>query len=158
MEEIERAYCDPKNAHSPGSKPVDFLSMTRVSDPVRRLSTASSVTKPAHYILTTQWLWYYKGDHENWIEYGRPDDKQRVTSVTSRDLEEAFLTDNSAEVTVIKGNRHYFVSFQDMYQRNPKHNTKRRVRRRPRFVCISEVESKVAQSSSPHKHPSTYTY
>ncbi|XP_066525570.1 protein mono-ADP-ribosyltransferase PARP12b [Hoplias malabaricus] len=145
MEEIERAYCDPKNSHSPGSKPVDFLSMTRANDPVRRLSTASSITKPAHYILTTQWIWYYKGDHENWIEYGRPDDKQRVTSVTSRDLEEAFLTGNTPEVTVIKAKRHYLVSFQDMYQRNPKHNTKRRVRRRPRFVSISEVESKVAQ-------------
>ncbi|XP_007252441.3 protein mono-ADP-ribosyltransferase PARP12b [Astyanax mexicanus] len=145
MEEIERAYCDPKNSHSPGSKPVDFLSMTRANDLVRRLSTASSVTKPVHYILTTEWIWYYKGDHENWIEYGKPDDKQRVTSVTSRDLEEAFLTDNTAEVTVIKGNRQYFVSFQDMYQRNPKHNTKRRVRRRPRFVPISEVETKVAQ-------------
>ncbi|KAI4880297.1 hypothetical protein NFI96_031723 [Prochilodus magdalenae] len=168
MEEIERAYCDPKNTHSPSSKPVDFLSMTRAGDAVRRLSTASSVTKPAHYILTTHWMWYYKGDHENWIEYGRPvsshsissesDDKHRVTSVTSRDLEEAFLTDNTAEVTVIKGNRHYFVSFQDMYQRNPKHNTKRRVRRRPRFMSISEVENQVAQSNSPHKPPSAYTY
>ncbi|XP_076861306.1 protein mono-ADP-ribosyltransferase PARP12b isoform X2 [Brachyhypopomus gauderio] len=145
MEEIERAYCDPKNTHSPGSRPVDFVTMSRGCDPVRRLSTASSVTKPSHYILTTQWIWYYKGDHENWIEYGKPDDKQRITSVTSRDLELAFLDDCTAEVTVIKGNRHYYVSFQDMYQRNPKHNTKRRVHRRPRFVSINEVESKVAQ-------------
>ncbi|XP_035282849.1 protein mono-ADP-ribosyltransferase PARP12-like [Anguilla anguilla] len=145
MEEIERAYCDPRNTHSPGSRPVDFLSMTRDSDPVRRLSTASSVTKPSHYILTTEWLWYYKGDHENWIEYGRPDDKQRVTSVSSRELEAAFLTDSNAEVTVMKGHRQYFLSFQDMYQRNPKHNTKRRVRRRPRFVSITEVENKIAR-------------
>lgn len=57
---------------SPGSRPVDFLTMTQESDPVRRLSTVSSVTKPAHYILTTEWVWYYKGDHENWIEFGRP--------------------------------------------------------------------------------------
>ncbi|RXN06098.1 poly [ADP-ribose] polymerase 12-like protein [Labeo rohita] len=145
MEEIERAYCDPKNEHSPGSRSVDFASMTRNHQPVRRLSTVSSVSKPAHYILTTEWIWYYKGDHENWIEYGQPDDKQRVTSVTSRDLEKAFQEDNNAEVTVIKGNRHYYVSFQDMYQRNPKHNTKRRVRRRPRFVSINEVEAKAAQ-------------
>ncbi|KAG9334945.1 hypothetical protein JZ751_006267 [Albula glossodonta] len=145
MEEIERSYCDPRNTHSPGSRPVDFLTMTRDADPVRRLSTASSVTKPSHYILTTEWLWFYKGDHENWIEYGRPDDKQRVTSVTSRELEAAFLTDSSAEVTVMKGHRQYFLSFQDMYQRNPKHNTKRRVRRRPRFVSITEVEDKIAR-------------
>lgn len=35
-----------------------------------------------------------------------------MTSVTSRDLEKAFQEDNNAEVTVIKGNRHYYVSFQ----------------------------------------------
>lgn len=145
MEEIEKAYCDPRNTHSPGSRPVDFLTMTREAEPVRRLSTISSVMRPPHYVLTTEWLWYYKGDHENWIEYGRPDDKQRVTSVTSWDLEEAFLSDSSAEVTVMKGHRQYYLSFQDMYQRNPKHNTKRRVRRRPRFVSVNDVESKTAR-------------
>ncbi|MBN3318976.1 PAR12 polymerase, partial [Atractosteus spatula] len=93
MEEIERAYCDPRNTQSIrqpsmtysspltvrfvifkayGSRPVDFLTMTRESYRVRRLSTASSITKPPHYILTTEWVWYYKGDHENWIEYGKP--------------------------------------------------------------------------------------
>ncbi|KAA0720627.1 Tetratricopeptide repeat protein 41 [Triplophysa tibetana] len=145
MEDIERAYCDPKNEHSPGSRRVDLLSMTRNRDPVRRLSTVSSVSKPNHYILTTEWVWYYKGDHENWMEYGKPDDKQRVTSVTSRELEKAYVEDSTAEVTVIKGNRHYFVSFPDMYQRNPKHNTKRKVRRRPRFVSVNDVEGKAAQ-------------
>ncbi len=40
-----------------------------------------------------------------------------------------------------------------MYQRNPKHNTKRRVRRRPRFVSINEVEAKAAQwQTHTHKH------
>ncbi|XP_029597674.1 protein mono-ADP-ribosyltransferase PARP12b isoform X1 [Salmo trutta] len=143
-EDIERAFCDPRNTHSPGSRPVDFLTMTQESDPVRRLSTVSSVTKPAHYILTTEWVWYYKGDHENWIEFGRPDDKQRTTSLSSRELEEAYLADRSAEVTIMKGHRNYYLSFQDMYQRNPKHNTKRRVRRRPRFVSVMEVENKTA--------------
>ncbi|KAF5897192.1 poly [ADP-ribose] polymerase 12-like, partial [Clarias magur] len=112
MEEIERAYCDPRNTYGPGSKPVDFQTMTRCSHPVRRLSTVSSITKPSHYVLTTRWLWYYKGDHENWIEYGKPDDKHRVTSVKSCDLEEMFLSDCNAEVTVIKGNRQYYISFQ----------------------------------------------
>ncbi len=35
-----------------------------------------------------------------------------MTSVTSRELEKAFQEDSNAEVTVIKGNRHYYVSFQ----------------------------------------------
>lgn len=146
MEEIERAFCNPRSTQSPGVRPVDFLTMTREADPVRRLSTVSSVTKPPHYIMTTEWLWYYKGDHDNWVEYGQAqDDKRHMTSVTSRDLEEAYMADQSAEMTVVKGHRQYYVSFQDMYQRNPKHNTKRRVRRRPRFVSITEVEKQTTR-------------
>lgn len=38
---------------------------------VRRLSTVSSVTKPPNFILTTEWLWYWKNEKEKWIEYGQ---------------------------------------------------------------------------------------
>ncbi|XP_045898224.1 protein mono-ADP-ribosyltransferase PARP12-like, partial [Micropterus dolomieu] len=72
MEDIEKDFCDPSKTKSCGDRPVDFLTMSQASHPVRRLSTVSSVTKPPHYILTTQWLWYYKGDHGNWVEYGQP--------------------------------------------------------------------------------------
>ncbi|XP_076015883.1 protein mono-ADP-ribosyltransferase PARP12b isoform X2 [Genypterus blacodes] len=143
MEEIERDYCDPHRTQSSGSVPVDFQSMTLASHPVCRLSTVSSVTKPPHYVLTTEWLWYYKGDQRNWVEYGQPDDKQRTTSVTSRSLEEVYNTDAAAEVPVVKGQRQYYISFKDMYQRNPKHNTKRHVRRRPRFVSVADVKQKL---------------
>ena len=40
--------------------------------PVRRLSTVSSVTKPPHYTLTTEWVWYYRDNHRSWVEYGQP--------------------------------------------------------------------------------------
>uniref|UniRef100_A0AAY4AX05 Poly (ADP-ribose) polymerase family, member 12b n=2 Tax=Denticeps clupeoides TaxID=299321 RepID=A0AAY4AX05_9TELE len=143
MEEIERAYCNPQNTHSPCSSPIDFLAMMRGSDPVRRLSTISSVTKPPYYVLTTQWLWYYKGENSNWIEYGLMDDKGRVTSLSSRELEESFQSGSSSGITVTKGHRVYTINFHDMYQRNPKHNTKRKIRRRPRFVSVREVESKL---------------
>ncbi|XP_029282302.1 protein mono-ADP-ribosyltransferase PARP12b [Cottoperca gobio] len=139
MENIERDFCDPSNTQSCGDPPVDFLTMTQASRPIRRLSTVSSVTKPPHYILTTEWLWYYRRDQGSWVEYGQPDEKQRTTSVTSRTLEEKFLSDRTTEVKVVKGQRRYVVSFKDMYQRNPKHNTKRRVCRRPRFVSVAEV-------------------
>lgn len=140
MEDIEQDFCDPSKTESSSDQPVDFLEMTQESQPVRRLSTVSSVTKPPHYILTTVWLWYYKGDQGDWVEYGQPDEKQCTTSVTSRTLEEAFLSDRTAEVKVMKGQRQYVISFKDMYQRNPKHRTKRRVRRRPRFVSVAEME------------------
>lgn len=38
---------------------------------VRRLSTASSVTKPPHFILTTEWIWYWKDEYDMWQEYGK---------------------------------------------------------------------------------------
>lgn len=79
------------------------------------------------------------------MEYGQPDEKQRTTSVTSQTLEESYLSDRTAEVEVVKGHRQYFISFKDMYQRNPKHNTKRRVHRRPRFVSVAEVQNQAAQ-------------
>ncbi|MGH0125208.1 UNVERIFIED_CONTAM: hypothetical protein FKN15_048893 [Acipenser sinensis] len=71
MEEIEKDYCDPENTTSNGSPPVNFLTMTLGSAKVRRLSTASSVTKPPHFILTTKWVWYWKDQCGVWIEYGK---------------------------------------------------------------------------------------
>ncbi|KAK2882779.1 protein mono-ADP-ribosyltransferase PARP12b isoform X1 [Channa argus] len=144
MEDIERDFCDPSRAQSSGDQPVNFLTMTRDSKPVRRLSTVSSVTKPPHYLLTTKWKWYYKGDQGNWLEYGQMDEKQRATSVTSRNLEEAYVSDRAAKVKVVKGHREYIINFTDMYQRNYKHNTKRRVRRRPVFVSVAEIEKQVS--------------
>jgi len=38
---------------------------------VRRLSTVSSVTKPPHFILTTEWIWYWKDEYGLWQEYGK---------------------------------------------------------------------------------------
>lgn len=144
MENIEEVYCDPSKTHSFDLEPIDFLTMTLGSQPVRRLSTVSSVKRPPHYTLTTQWLWYYKEEHEKWVQYGQLDKKRRTMSVTSRDLEDAYLS-NKTEVVLVKGQRQYIVTFKDMYQRNPKHNTKRKVRRRPKFVSSAEVMRLAAQ-------------
>ncbi|XP_020512911.2 protein mono-ADP-ribosyltransferase PARP12b [Labrus bergylta] len=149
MEDIERDFCDPSKTQSSSRQPVNFLSMKQDSKPVRRLSTVSSVLRPPHYVLTTEWLWYYKGDHGDWIEYGRPDEKQRTTSVTSQSLEVSFQSDRSAEVKVKKGHRQYVLTFQDMYQRNPKYSTKRRVRRRPRFVPVVAVQPEFSRALPP---------
>ncbi|XP_054876788.1 protein mono-ADP-ribosyltransferase PARP12b isoform X2 [Poeciliopsis prolifica] len=143
MEEIERDYCDPAKTHSSDYQRVDFVTMTMESMPIRRLSTVSWVRRPPHYSLTTQWLWYCQAERGGWLEYGQPDEKQRTTSVVSRTLEEAFIS-GETEVQVEKGQRVYVVSFRDMYQRNPKHHTKRRVRRRPRFVSKAEVDKLAA--------------
>ncbi|CAK6984617.1 protein mono-ADP-ribosyltransferase PARP12b isoform X1, partial [Scomber scombrus] len=151
-EDIERAFCDPAQTQSDGAQPVNFLSMTRWSRPVRRLSTVSSVTKPPHYILTTEWRWFYRGDGGRWLEYGQPDEKQRCTSQSSASLEQIYLTDSRTRVPVVKGQRHYVISFTDMYQRNLKQNTKRRIRRRPRFVSAADVKNLIQHQAGPLQH------
>lgn len=55
----------------PASPAVDFMTMTYKSSPVRRLSTASSILKPPTFILTTEWLWYWKSNTEQWQEFGK---------------------------------------------------------------------------------------
>uniref|UniRef100_A0A8D0KXJ3 Poly(ADP-ribose) polymerase family member 12 n=1 Tax=Strix occidentalis caurina TaxID=311401 RepID=A0A8D0KXJ3_STROC len=76
MEEVEKAYCDPSNAssfiHLGSVLPcICFLNMRCGFAKVRRLSTASSVTKPPHFILTTEWIWYWKDEYGLWREYGK---------------------------------------------------------------------------------------
>lgn len=87
MEDIERSYCDPEKDSTVSSitdllvlrqqlatvsvPSVDFLTMTSEGSPVRRQSTASSASKPSHYILTTEWLWYWKDEREKWVEFGQ---------------------------------------------------------------------------------------
>uniref|UniRef100_A0A8C5C6J8 Poly (ADP-ribose) polymerase family, member 12b n=1 Tax=Gadus morhua TaxID=8049 RepID=A0A8C5C6J8_GADMO len=147
MEEIELAYCDPEARKSPGSRPVDFLTMTQGSRslPVRRLSTVSSVTKPPHYTLTTEWVWYYRDNHRSWVEYGQPDSGQRTTSVTSRDLEQAYQKNPFNKVPIMKGFRKYLLSFKDMYQWNQALDTRRPVRRRPRFLSAAGLATLTAR-------------
>uniref|UniRef100_A0A3B5PYM1 Poly (ADP-ribose) polymerase family, member 12a n=1 Tax=Xiphophorus maculatus TaxID=8083 RepID=A0A3B5PYM1_XIPMA len=91
MEEIEKAYSDPtcnkrhkcslfRLSASNIKQHVDFKTMTYKESPVRRLSTASSVLHPPHFILTTQWIWYWKEDNGLWIEYGQIRRRPRFVS------------------------------------------------------------------------------
>ncbi|CAL8405282.1 unnamed protein product [Arctogadus glacialis] len=112
---------------------------------VRRLTTVSSVTKPPHYTLTTEWVWYYRDNHRSWVEYGQPDSGQRTTSVTSRDLEQAYQKNPLNKVLIMKGFRKYLLSFKDMYQWNQALDTRRRVRRRPRFLSAAGLATLTAR-------------
>lgn len=56
---------------APDGPSVDFMTMTSEWSPVRRLSTASSASKPPHFILTTEWLWYWKDNDGSWVEFGQ---------------------------------------------------------------------------------------
>ncbi|KAM9375570.1 protein mono-ADP-ribosyltransferase PARP12-like isoform 1-T1 [Pholidichthys leucotaenia] len=181
MDEIEKAYCDPAHDTScmdqptaasgffrllslqisapPVEQAVDFRTMTYGGSPVRRLSTPSSASKPPHFILTTEWVWYWKGDDDKWLEYGQGDAQ---SSVTSQILEKLYLEDRDVEIPFSAGKQQYVLYFKDpsgtqqMYQQNIKHKTKREVRRRPRFVSAHEVQMK-SNSTSTHCSSSSTT-
>ncbi|XP_060933345.1 protein mono-ADP-ribosyltransferase PARP12 [Limanda limanda] len=174
MEEIEKAYCDPGHDTSCTSpeltssgifnflgfrsalpavvKGVDFVEMKYGGSPVRRLSTSSSVAKPPHFILTTQWLWSWKDEQGIWLEYGQGDQQASVTSET---LENLYLADQGdTEIPFGAGNQKYVLHFKPepgkppMYQENLKYKTKREVRRRPCFVSAQDVKVKLERVSS----------
>uniref|UniRef100_A0A8C1ZTZ6 Poly (ADP-ribose) polymerase family, member 12a n=1 Tax=Cyprinus carpio TaxID=7962 RepID=A0A8C1ZTZ6_CYPCA len=139
-EEIEKAYCSPANVlciteSSTGHQVVDFMSMTCGVSDVRRLSTASSVTKPPHFILTTEWIWYWRNDKGGWTEYGK--------GVNSK----LYLADNEKEISFTSQNHQYILKFKEMCQQNLKYKTERDVRRRPRFVSAQDVKSKIKGES-----------
>uniref|UniRef100_H3CSH7 Poly (ADP-ribose) polymerase family, member 12a n=1 Tax=Tetraodon nigroviridis TaxID=99883 RepID=H3CSH7_TETNG len=169
MEEIERAYCDPRQENSStehseattSQSAVDFLTMTFKSRPVRRLSTASSVSKPPHFILTTEWLWYWRNDTGQWLEFGqvRQKDADAQASITPSMLEKLYWADRDGEVPFCAGNQQYILHFAgeetQMYQQNLKYQTKRKIRRRPRFVSADEVAIKLKSAASPSAGSST---
>ncbi|RXN24729.1 poly [ADP-ribose] polymerase 12-like isoform X1 [Labeo rohita] len=149
-----RTGCSFKES-STGHQVVDFMSMTCGVSDVRRLSTASSVTKPPHFILTTEWIWYWRNDKGGWTEYGKGEDPKLVASVTSEDLEKHYLADSEKEISFTSQNHQYILKFKEMCQQNPKFKTERDIRRRPRFISAQDVKSKIKGSESPDSSASS---
>ncbi|NXU66590.1 PAR12 polymerase, partial [Horornis vulcanius] len=147
MEEIEKAYCDPKNSSLP-SRNIDFQTMTCSSSSVRRLSTPSSVTKPT-FILTTQWIWYWKNNQDKWIEYGEQEEGSIVTSPSSAIIENLYQADPCAIVPFQTDQHQYELNFKEMTQTNITFKTRRQICRRPKFVSSEDVKKiKTSQKDS----------
>ncbi|NXQ15399.1 PAR12 polymerase, partial [Peucedramus taeniatus] len=138
MEEIEKAYCDPKNSSLP-SRNINFQTMTCSSSLVRRLSTPSSVTKPT-FLLTTQWIWYWKNNQDKWIEYGEQEEGNSMTSPSSAIIENLYQADPCAIVPFQAGHHQYELNFKEMTQTNISFKTQRQVCRRPKFVSSEDVQ------------------
>ncbi|XP_078085120.1 protein mono-ADP-ribosyltransferase PARP12-like [Mustelus asterias] len=154
MEQIEEDYCDPCKTRS---LQVDFNAMVSGFSQVRRLSTASSVTKPPHYILTTEWLWYWKDEYGKWIEYGKQEGQHSAASTTSIELEKAYLADNNGKVEFTAGKHQYVLDFKEMAQKNTRIGTQRDVRRRPKFVSEQNVENQIQNQGKPGQEQSGTT-
>ncbi|XP_053574903.1 uncharacterized protein LOC128664168 isoform X1 [Bombina bombina] len=161
MDHIEKAYCDPNVDRIPL---VDFQIMKSGTSTVRRLSTPSSVTKPLEFVLTTEWIWYWKEETGSWIEYGKLNGKEQIASISSAVLENIYLTDPKEVAPFESGQQKYEISFKDMMQRNLTFGTQREVRRRPRYLAPDNVSklrgsTKKTQVSSPLKtgvYPTTW--
>ncbi|NXP35528.1 PAR12 polymerase, partial [Leiothrix lutea] len=138
MEEIEKAYCDPKNSSLPG-RSIDFQTMTCCSFLVRRLSTPSSVTKPT-FLLTTQWVWYWKNNQDKWIEYGEQEEGNSTTSPSSDVIENLYQADPCAVVRFQTDQHQYELNFKEMTQTNITFKTRRQICRRPKFVSSEDVQ------------------
>ncbi|XP_010191853.1 PREDICTED: poly [ADP-ribose] polymerase 12-like, partial [Mesitornis unicolor] len=119
-------------------KNINFQTMTCGSSFLRRLSTPSSVTKPT-YVLTTQWIWYWKNDQGQWIEYGEQGEGDSVKSPSSEVLENLYLADPDATISFQAGLKSYQLSFKEMIQTNLAFKTRRPVCRRPKFVSSEDV-------------------
>uniref|UniRef100_A0A8C5Q8C6 Poly(ADP-ribose) polymerase family member 12 n=1 Tax=Leptobrachium leishanense TaxID=445787 RepID=A0A8C5Q8C6_9ANUR len=149
MEVIEQAYCDP-NSSAPISG-LDYNTMTYKKCNIRRLSTPSSVSKPPHFILTTEWLWYWKDEYNIWMEYGGQCDLHSLSNITSSDLENVYLSDKAADIPFKAGKHEYVLNFKDMVQRNTQYGTERMVCRRPKFVSSEDVQKKKSRKSESSK-------
>nr|XP_056718670.1 zinc finger CCCH-type antiviral protein 1-like [Euleptes europaea] len=141
MEEIEKAYCDPSITSLPKLN-INFSTMMSYFNPVRRQSTPSSVTKPARFVFTTKWLWYWKNDQGKWIEYGEQDGQRQGSTLTSDDLENVFLSQPEGSFQFQAGSQTYEMNFKDMIQKNLNYQTRREVRRRPKYVSPEDVKKK----------------
>ncbi|MEE6477939.1 hypothetical protein FKM82_011678 [Ascaphus truei] len=157
VEAIEQAYCDPNSRSD-----LDFDTMTyksNASSKVRRFSTPSSASKPPHFILTTDWLWYWRDECNKWIEYGKENDSHVPATISSGDLENMYLSDTTT-IQFKAGKQEYELNFKDMVQKNLRYGTERKVCRRPKFVSAKDVGKRKSRKSETSKEEdkSTPTY
>ncbi|XP_032617779.1 zinc finger CCCH-type antiviral protein 1 isoform X2 [Hylobates moloch] len=135
MEMIEKDYCNPGiHLCSVGVYTINFREMSSDFFPIRRLSTPSSVTKPANSVFTTKWIWYWKNESGTWIQYGEEKDKRKSSNIDSSYLESLYQSCPRGVVTFQAGSRNYELSFQGMIQTNIASKTQKDVIRRPTFV------------------------
>nr|KAF6419736.1 zinc finger CCCH-type containing, antiviral 1 [Rousettus aegyptiacus] len=137
VEKIEKAYCDPQiSVISFGNYRIDFKKMTCNFNPIRRLSTPSSVMISNS---PTIWIWYWRSESDTWVEYGKMGGDQEVANIDSSYLESFFLLYPRGIVSFQAGSQTYELSFQGMIQTNVASRTQKDVVRRPVFVSAQDV-------------------
>lgn len=143
MEYIEQAYCDPQiEIILIENHQINFQKMSCDSNPIRRLSTPSSVEKPSSSVFATKWIWYWKNELNEYIPYGNESPGHTSSDVNSTYLESFFQSCPRGVLPFQAGSQKYELSFQGMIQTNIVSKTQRHVVRRPVFVSSNDVEQK----------------
>ncbi|XP_064643339.1 zinc finger CCCH-type antiviral protein 1-like [Lineus longissimus] len=115
---------------------------------VRRLSTASSVKKPASFAYVTKWNWYWLDDSNKWRQYGSENDKTVKSNATAEDIEDAYLTSTGHFQFDTTEGQKYDLDLTRMVQKNIQYATERKVRRRPEFIDWKEEAKKRGRTTS----------
>lgn len=110
---------------------------------VRRLSTPSSC-EVEQQPLATVWIWYWKTQKDKWEEYGNKNLTGYKASISSEDLELAYLSKPEGSLSFATQGHQYVLNFNKMVQRNLEYTTERAVRRRPVFVSKDEFQKRIA--------------
>lgn len=153
MENVEEAFCDPKvSVLSIGNYKLNFQEMTCDYNPIRRLSTPSSVTRPPGTVFTTKWVWYWKSGPNTWVRYGEKKDNQ-ISNIDSAYLESFFLSCPRGIVPFQAGSQNFELSFPGMIQTNVASKVQKDVVRRPTFVSHWDVEQMKRGMGPPQVQP-----
>ncbi|XP_036375597.1 protein mono-ADP-ribosyltransferase PARP12 [Megalops cyprinoides] len=111
-----------------GKISIDFSRMKVRKKNQLRIRRCSS----KHSGLETEWVWYYKGNHD-WIPYGQKDSKGNAASVTNSQIEREFQSRRKSTLRFTVDKTDYQINFRDMRQQNLSSGQRRRVARRPRY-------------------------
>ncbi|XP_070560625.1 protein mono-ADP-ribosyltransferase PARP12-like [Ptychodera flava] len=150
--ELEQRFCDVTNEKTQISSSkllVDFqkmlvidLAMKKTIE-IRRLSTKSSLEVKQNK-LAVEWIWYWKNDN-GWRQYGEQGGEGSST-IRSHEIEQQyqkFKKDGKPlEVPFSVGlNESFVLNFGQMTQTNAATTKKREVRRRPKYLSDSDIDT-----------------
>ncbi|XP_069489967.1 protein mono-ADP-ribosyltransferase PARP12-like [Ambystoma mexicanum] len=82
-----------------------------------------------------QWVWYCRCDG-HWAAYGKKDSQGKCASVDSAAIEQQYKQSGKRPFAFTVDGKQYQIDFREMKQINLATNTRRKVRRRPKFLGV----------------------
>ena len=112
-----------------------------------------------------EYEWFFMDDQDNWVKYGNTsstDSSGNTTSITSKDIEKAFQSDQTKPFNIKSNNHSYVLDFKSMTQTNMQTNKVRaisRVLQNTSLIKKTTGNSNQASSSAqPNSKPAEYEW